>query len=116
MAMHCENCGKSRDYGHTVSHAKNRTHRFFYPNLQHLKVVKDGMVERVKLCTKCIKRLKKDGRIGKFSQISPKTAEKVVVTPKVKVPVVQEKETKGKVEKEKVKESLDIASIVGKKS
>lgn len=49
-------------------------------------------------------------------QISAIKVDKTVGPPKVKVPAVQEKKTEGKVEKEKAKESLDIASIVGKKN
>ena len=34
MAKRCEICGKEPQYGHHVSHAKNRVNRRFEPNLQ----------------------------------------------------------------------------------
>src|SRR3989344_3334836 len=64
MALNCQNCGKGIGYGHAVSHAKNRTKRLFKPNIQKLKVMRDGRQIRVKLCTRCIQRLKKDTILG----------------------------------------------------
>ena len=60
--LKCENCGKGVMYGHNVSHAKNRTKRLFKPNLHAARVMIDGMVRRVKLCTKCLRRLKKQSK------------------------------------------------------
>lgn len=57
--MKCANCGKGVMYGHKVSHAKNRTNRVFAPNLHPARVMIDGMLKRVKLCTKCLRKLKK---------------------------------------------------------
>ncbi len=39
-----------------VSHAHNRTKREWLPNLQSIRVVKDGATKRVRVCTKCIKK------------------------------------------------------------
>jgi large subunit ribosomal protein L28 len=59
--MKCAHCGKEPVFGHSVSHAKNRTQRQFKPNLQKVSVM-DGqsgkLVQKV-LCTKCIKALGK---------------------------------------------------------
>ena len=41
--------------GHNVSHANNRTKRVFKPNLQKVRVLKDGKVVRLRVCTKCLK-------------------------------------------------------------
>ena len=119
MAYTCEHCHKKRVFGHAVSHAKNRTRRAFAPNLQRLKVLKNGVSLQVRWCTSCIKRLKKDGRIGPFHE---KKFAAVVVSPQLPkvVPVVEKaakaaKTVKEKA-KEKVKETLRIESIVGKKS
>jgi len=51
MARKCEICGKGPQYGHNVSHAKNRTNRRFLPNLQ------TGLVKTVKarVCTRCLR-------------------------------------------------------------
>ena len=57
--MKCANCGKGVMYGHNVSHAKNRTKRLFKPNLHSIRIVVDGIGKRVRLCTKCLRKLKK---------------------------------------------------------
>ena len=54
MAM-CEISGKKRSFGHNVSHAKNRTNRRWYPNLQTVRVAVAGAPRRVRVCTQCIK-------------------------------------------------------------
>lgn len=59
MALLCDYCGKGIMYGNNVSHAKNRTKKTFKPNL-HTKRVKVGTrVMRVRLCSSCIKMLRK---------------------------------------------------------
>ena len=58
--MKCFNCGKGVMYGHAVSHAKNRTNRLFKPNLHAAKMVVDGRSLRVRLCTKCLRMIKKE--------------------------------------------------------
>lgn len=58
MANVCQICGKGRDVGHNVSHAKNRTQRIRKPNLHtHRMATQEGKL-KLKLCTKC-KRLMK---------------------------------------------------------
>ena len=57
--MKCANCGKGVIYGHNVSHAKNRTKRLFVPNLHPARVMINGAVQRVRLCVKCLRMLKK---------------------------------------------------------
>lgn len=55
MANRCAICGKGPQFGHRVSHANNRTKRRFYPNLQRVRVLIDGSVRRIRVCTRCIK-------------------------------------------------------------
>lgn len=107
-----------------VSHAKNRLPRLFLPNLQKLKVFKNGIVVRVKFCTSCIKRLRKDGKTGVYAVIklqapgAAKLAYKSVVKSVKKELEVSAKGRASanlKVE-EKARETLDISAIVGKKS
>lgn len=74
MAFKCDNCGKSRSMGHRVSHAKNRTNHAFMPNIQTKKIVVDGKSIRVKLCTNCIKTLRKVKKVK-----TPKVEEPQVV-------------------------------------
>jgi len=55
MSRICELTGKGRQVGHNVSHAKNRTNRRWYPNLQTVRVQVDGAPKRIRVCTQCIK-------------------------------------------------------------
>jgi large subunit ribosomal protein L28 len=55
MARVCEVCGKGPITGHNVSHANNKTPRRWYPNLQRARVIVDGTVRRIRVCTRCIK-------------------------------------------------------------
>ena len=50
----CYSCGKGVSFGNNVSHANNRTRRTWKPNLQVARVLVDGKVEKVKVCTKCL--------------------------------------------------------------
>jgi large subunit ribosomal protein L28 len=59
MAMKCMNCGKGVMYGHNVSHAKNRTRKIFKPNLHAAKIIVGTMKKSVRLCTKCLRMVKK---------------------------------------------------------
>jgi large subunit ribosomal protein L28 len=63
MARVCEICGKGPITGHNVSHANNKTPRRWYPNLQRVRVVVNGVVRRIRVCTQCIK----SNRIAKAS-------------------------------------------------
>lgn len=115
MALHCVNCGKGIAYGHAVSHAKNRTKRVFKPNLQKLKVLRDGVVVRVKLCTNCIQRMKKDGQFGIFKPIIYIKADKeiketIAQMPKIEVPIMETVKSA----KKKKEETMAIEDIVGK--
>lgn len=51
----CIVCGKRPSKGHTVSHSGRRTKRWFYPNLQKIRIVWGGRVVRAYVCTKCLK-------------------------------------------------------------
>ncbi len=55
MSKRCDVCGKGPQFGHTVSHANNRTNRRFNPNLQGVRALVDGVVKRIKVCTRCLK-------------------------------------------------------------
>jgi large subunit ribosomal protein L28 len=61
MARVCTVCAKGPASGNNVSHAKNRTRRKWYPNLQVVRVMVAGAPRRVKVCTQCLKsnRVKK---------------------------------------------------------
>ena len=55
MSKRCEVCGKGPQFGHTVSHANNRTNRRFNPNLQPVRALVSGRVQRIRVCTRCLK-------------------------------------------------------------
>lgn len=55
MARVCAVCGKGPTAGNNVSHANNRTRRRWYPNLQTVRVAREGGVRRIQVCTQCLK-------------------------------------------------------------
>ena len=57
--MKCMYCGKGVLYGHNVSHSKRRTPRVFKPNLHSARIKTTTGYVRLKLCTKCLRSLKK---------------------------------------------------------
>jgi len=59
MAMKCMYCGKGVMYGHNVSHSKRRTPRVFKPNLHSTRIKTTTGYVRLKLCTKCLRTIKK---------------------------------------------------------
>ncbi|OGK25522.1 hypothetical protein A2954_04655 [Candidatus Roizmanbacteria bacterium RIFCSPLOWO2_01_FULL_37_12] len=72
----CYNCGKGIIFGRRHTHHRGvaggrwkkrapKTRRIFRPNLQHFNIIEDEEVKRVRLCTKCLKRIKKDINEGK---------------------------------------------------
>jgi large subunit ribosomal protein L28 len=51
----CFVCDKGVVYGNNVSHANNKTRRTWRPNLQVARILLDGKVTKVKVCTRCLK-------------------------------------------------------------
>lgn len=69
--MFCYHCGKGIIIGRSHTHHRGvaggrwkkkapKTTRVFRPNLQRVDIIVQGESKRVQLCTKCIKRVKKD--------------------------------------------------------
>lgn len=119
--------------GHNVSHAKNRTPRFFRPNIQQLKVQRNGVVVRVKFCTRCIKRMKNYGRIGMYTPMFVAATATAGKSVQARTSTASQQETQSldqllakqgitieepakvaKAKKSKEKETIDISDIVGK--
>lgn len=50
----CYSCGKGVSYGNNVSHANNRTRRVWKPNLQVARILVDGRITKIKVCTRCL--------------------------------------------------------------
>jgi large subunit ribosomal protein L28 len=55
MAKECEICGKKPVYGRSISHAHNVSSRRFEPNLQRVRVLINGGIRRIRVCTRCIR-------------------------------------------------------------
>lgn len=81
MAKVCDICGKQPSVGHAVSHAHNLSKRRWLPNLRQVRVLVDGQVKRLKVCTKCLKA-------GKVTKAPHKVRVKPLIEPIV-VPVTE---------------------------
>ncbi len=55
MSKQCDICGKKPMTGNNVSHAHNLNKRRFNPNLQRVRAVLNGKVQKINACTNCIK-------------------------------------------------------------
>lgn len=72
--MKCANCGKGVMYGHTVSHAKNRTKRLFKPNLHAARILINGNRRKLRLCTTCLRMFKSVEREARKSSAAAAAA------------------------------------------
>jgi large subunit ribosomal protein L28 len=50
----CFSCGRGVAFGNNVSHANNKTRRVWKPNLQVARVVVEGKITKIKVCTRCL--------------------------------------------------------------
>ncbi len=107
MALKCEICRKKREIGHNVSYSKRRTERVFMPNLRMATIKIDGKAVKVKICMKCLKKAKNDGRVlmgrAPFNNLKPLVKEQEIIN-EVK-PVEEIKETKVKTPRKTKKKS-----------
>ena len=55
MAKKCEICGKVGQWGAQISHAHNVKRKIFQVNLQRAKVKYGGKVQKMLICTQCLK-------------------------------------------------------------
>lgn len=73
--MVCYHCEKGILYGRSHTHHRGvaggrwkkrapKTQRIFEPNLQPIDIIENGKIKHVRLCTKCLKRIKKDVKEG----------------------------------------------------
>jgi large subunit ribosomal protein L28 len=77
----CEICGKHKTIGRSQQHRRGvagrrwkkraqKTPRVFKPNLQKKTVVVAGDKKQMKICTKCIKRIRNYGAVGDYKKIA----------------------------------------------
>lgn len=55
----CAICGKSPQFGHSISHSKHATNRKWLPNIQKATIMIDGRPRQVSICTRCLRTLNK---------------------------------------------------------
>lgn len=55
MANVCEVCGKGERSGFNVSHSNIKSKRTWKPNIQRVKAVVKGEIQRVNVCTRCLR-------------------------------------------------------------
>lgn len=81
MAYICEICGKSTSVGRSQQHRRGvagkrwkkrapSTPRLFKPNLQKVTLNINGEIKKMKICGKCIKRIKKYGSIKSYKNVA----------------------------------------------
>ena len=51
----CEICGKSVQFGNSVSHSNKKMSKIWRPNIQKIRVLFNKQVTRKNVCTNCIK-------------------------------------------------------------
>lgn len=72
----CYHCGKGVMHGRSHTHKRGvaggrwkkkapKTLRLFRPNIQKATIIENGKQKSVKLCAKCLKRIKKDKTVGR---------------------------------------------------
>jgi len=59
MARRCDICGKGPQFGAQISHSHRVTKRVRYPNLHVIKIKENGRTKKIKVCSKCLKKLDK---------------------------------------------------------
>lgn len=55
MASICDVCGKGTLAGSNVSHSNRHTKRTWKPNIQRIRTVKNGEVQAINICTRCLR-------------------------------------------------------------
>ena len=55
MSKQCYVCSKGTVSGNTVSHSNIHTKRVWKPNLKKVRIVEEGSVKTVTVCTRCLR-------------------------------------------------------------
>ena len=66
-------------YGHNVSHSKRRTRKIFKPNLHSTRIETTTGFVRLKLCTKCLRTIKKV-QLKTVDEVPAETAPQAIAT------------------------------------
>ena len=81
MAFVCEICGKKSSWGSSKQHRRGvagkrwkkrvtPTPRLFRPNLQRVTLKINDVQKKMRICAKCIKRIRKYGKIRDYKNIA----------------------------------------------
>jgi|SRR3989339_1437212 len=76
MENSCYHCGKTVLYGRTHTHHRGvaggrwkkrapKKQKIFRSNFVRLSIIENGLKKRIKMCAKCLKRVRKDMKDGK---------------------------------------------------
>ena len=68
MSARCDVCHRKPMYGHNVSHSNRKTNRRFNLNLQSRRLLIDGEMKRVKICTRCLRTMVKVPKVRKINR------------------------------------------------
>ncbi len=55
MGKFCQVCEKGLMSGHKVSHSNRKSNRTWAPNVQNIRVLKEGRPMRLNVCTRCLR-------------------------------------------------------------
>lgn len=80
MSYTCQICGKKSTKGFSQQHRRGvagkrwkkgvkKTPRLFRPNLQTISLKIEEKVKKMRICTSCLKRIRKFGSIDKYKSI-----------------------------------------------
>jgi large subunit ribosomal protein L28 len=65
MARRCDVCQKGSQWGHKVSHAHNVSKRRWFPNLQTVRAIVNGVPMTIRACTRCLRSGKVQKNVSK---------------------------------------------------
>jgi large subunit ribosomal protein L28 len=60
--LKCDVCGKSPQFGNSVSHSKRHTLRRWEPNIHPARVMFNGKLQKMNVCTRCLRTLNKQSK------------------------------------------------------
>lgn len=74
MAYVCDICGKGRQFGKNVPFSLKKTNKVWKPNLQRQFIEIGGTRMQVRICTQCLRTLKKSAKAenSKTQELSTK--------------------------------------------
>lgn len=110
----CYHCGKGLLYGRSHTHHRGvaggrwkkrapKTQRIFKANLVRLSIIEKGKAVRIRLCTKCLKRIRKDITDGKKPFYQLASVKKEMNTKNKETKVAEDAKIKDKVKVKKRK-------------